>query len=150
MPGGIADNSASGGRTEEEGIGSKIKHFLHLGDRKPSTVGSNTEQHESAAGGAPTGDAASQATATTATAVDDHVIDQTAQGEMIPSAEANRIGATNLNANAENGWPGTIHGEKLGLVTVDLRSVDKTKVTLGGGKKGEGSWVIVPVSSSGL
>ena len=92
------------------------------------------------------GDAASNVYSTTETAVDDKILDQTARGQMMPTAEANRVGATNLNSNAETDWPGMIKGEKLGAVTVDLRSIDKSKVVLGGGKKGEGSWVIVPVS----
>lgn len=99
-------------------------------------------------------DNVSQVASTTTTAVDgngvggntDRVLDQTAQGDMLPSANANRIGATNINANAESGWPGVINGQKLGSIAIDLRSIDK-KVTLGGGKKGEGSWVIVQVGS---
>ncbi|KAK4689492.1 hypothetical protein P7C73_g613, partial [Tremellales sp. Uapishka_1] len=49
--------------------------------------------------------------------------------------------------NAESKWPGVIQGTKLGAVLVSLGGVDKAKVTMGGGKKGEGSWVLVPIAS---
>ena len=76
----------------------------------------------------------------------ERILDQTATNEMEPSPSANAIGATNLNANAESTWPGVIDGEKLAGVVVDLRSVEKGKVHLGGGGKKESSWVMVPVT----
>jgi len=80
----------------------------------------------------------------------DAVLDQSSRGEQLPSAEANKMGATNVNANAEMGWPGMVGGDKLGAVVISLQAVEKGKVSLGGGKKGEGSWVTVPVSQATL
>ncbi|WWC71615.1 uncharacterized protein I206_105573 [Kwoniella pini CBS 10737] len=77
----------------------------------------------------------------------ERVIDQTPRGEMLPSAKANEMGATNLNANAETGYPGIINGNKLNGIVIPLQAIDKSKVVNGGGKKGEGSWVTVPVLS---
>ena len=139
------------GHEEHEGIGAKIKNLF----RKGSTT--NEEKHQvTGEPGTDLNDSTSQATATTATTVD-RVIDQTPQGEMLPSAGANAIGATNVNANAETGWPGVINGQHLASIVVDLHSIDKNKVTLGGGKKNEGSYVTVhvrlihhPVLISGL
>ena len=143
-----------GNGADHEGLGTKIKNLFRRGS------GSHTAHTDTAPTGSvhPVGagdtDNVSQVASTTTTAVDgngvggntDRVLDQTAQGDMLPSANANRIGATNINANAESGWPGVINGQKLGSIAIDLRSIDK-KVTLGGGKKGEGSWVIVQVGS---
>lgn len=84
-------------------------------------------------------------TASTHPNLNEAVLDQNASGAQMPSASANAMGATNVNANAEIGWPGMIDGEKLGAVVVGLQGIEKGRVTLGGGKKGEGSWVIVPV-----
>lgn len=76
----------------------------------------------------------------------DKVIDQTAGGEQLPSAKANAVGATNLNANAETGWPGFIDGQKLGMVAVPLNAIEKNKVGHSGGKKGEAYYITIPVS----
>lgn len=159
---GAGESHAHGPEGEHEGIGTKIKNLF----RRSSTLPEDKQHHDTAAaasadtttgamgaGGTAVADppinngndAMSQATATPATAVD-RVLDQTAQGEMLPSAGANAIGATSLNANAENGWPGVIHGQQLQSVVVDLRALDKSKVTLGGGGKKEGSYVLVHVS----
>lgn len=46
----------------------------------------------------------------------ERVTDQTERGEMLPSVKGNVEGATNLNSNAELGWPGMINGEKLGAI----------------------------------
>ena len=72
-------------------------------------------------------------------------LDQTAQGDQLPSASANAMGANNMNANAETGWPGVIQGDKLQAVVVPLNQIDKHKVKVSGGKRGEASWVTVPV-----
>ena len=149
MPGGPSPtthahpNDSAVADDNEGGFGTKIKNLFRRGsasspEKHAISPPFNAEQSN---------ETMSQATSTTATAVDDRVIDQTVRGEMAPTAEANRFGATNLNANAETTWPGTIDGEKLGAVIVDLRAVEKGKVTVGGGKKGHASWVIVPVSS---
>lgn len=146
------------GHETHEGIGTKIKNLFRRAsashEQKPAEVPQTGAQTGTQAGGQ-TGvldqshhaanDATSQATATTATAVD-RVIDQTPQGDMLPSAHANAAGATNVNANAETGWPGVINGQPLASIVVDLHSIDKGRITLGGGKKHEGSWVIVHVS----
>jgi hypothetical protein len=83
-----------------------------------------------------------------ATQSGDKVIDQTAGGDQLPSAKANAMGASNVNANAESGWPGMVGGEKLQLIAVPLGAIDKNKVAHGGGKKGDGYHVTIPVSSS--
>lgn len=154
---GQAHDSTTHGDEEHQGIGTKIKNLF----RKPSAV--PHDAHDTTTGttgttgstGVPTGvaesvggngnDSVSQTTATTATAVD-RVIDQTPQGDMLPSPQGNALGANNLNANAETGWPGVIQGQHLASIVVDLHSVDKTRVTLGGGKKNEGSTVTIHVS----
>lgn len=153
MPGGANEHTSSSG--EHEGIGAKIMHFFRRGsganDDKHAadshTSGSQGVTHSGTENPSHSSDTGSQGTATTATAVE-HVIDQTPQGEMLPTAGANAMGATNLNANAETGWPGFIQGQPLQGIIVDLRSVDKSKVTLGGGKRGEGNWVTVNVGIS--
>nr|XP_019044605.1 hypothetical protein I302_06518 [Kwoniella bestiolae CBS 10118]OCF23535.1 hypothetical protein I302_06518 [Kwoniella bestiolae CBS 10118] len=76
----------------------------------------------------------------------ERVIDQTPKGEMLPPAKGNEIGATNLNQNAETGYPGVINGSKLSGVVISLGAIDKSKIVVGGGKKGEGSWITVPVA----
>ena len=157
MPGGA--NEREDPTDSGESLTSKFKNLFKRGDDKrvgqpaPDGEGPASASTTTATGAdadqTPTNnaDAISSAPSTTTTAVDDRILDQTARGQMMPSAEANRVGATNLNGNAETGWPGVIKGEKLGAVVVDLKSVDPSKVVLGGGKKGEGSWVIVPINS---
>ena len=76
------------------------------------------------------------------------IVDQNARGDQLPSGEANKIGATSVNANAELAWPGIIGGQRLGAVRVPLTSI-KREVTLGGGKKNEGSWVTLVVNAAG-
>lgn len=146
------DQTAGTGHEEEhQGIGTKIKNLFRRPSAAPHDTAAPGQTGE--ATGQPTGvadttgngnDAMSQATATTATAVD-RVIDQTPQGDMLPSAHGNAVGATNNNANAETGWPGVIQGQHLAAIVVDLHSVDKSRVTLGGGKKNEGSTVTIHV-----
>jgi hypothetical protein len=130
---------AGGNRTteasSETGLTDKIKNLFHRG--------STSTQHTSSS------HAQTQSQDSEITAVEggtERVLDQTAMGEQLPSARANAVGATNVDANAETGWPGLIAGDKLGEVVVDLRGVEKGKVDLGGGKKSEGSYVVVPVS----
>lgn len=132
MPGGAGEHSPG----EHEGIGAKIKSLFKRGSANDEKRDDQATLH---------GDESSPAASTTTTAVD-QVVDQTAHGEMLPSAHANAVGATNLNANTETGWPGMINGQHLQAIVVDLRSLDKSKVSLGGGKKGEGNWVTVQVS----
>ena len=169
MPGGANANTtqppAKSG--DDSSLTSKFKNLFKKGSPKsgpqqlPEDAGTNgtsdatdanvhsaqiVTQGQTASNPASSGDSASNVYSTTETAVEEKILDQNARGQTMPTAEANRIGATNLNSNAETEWPGMIKGEKLGAITVDLRSIDKSKVVLGGGKKGEGSWVIVPVS----
>jgi hypothetical protein len=117
---------------DDTGLTGKIKNLF----KKSST---SHESHDT-----------NESVSSSATAVEgvDKILDQTGRGEQLPSAAGNAIGATNLNANAELGWPGVLNGEKLGAVVVDLRGVQRGKVELGGGMKNEGSYVTVPVSSS--
>ena len=147
MPGGANEHGHAGG--EHEGIGTKIKNLF----RRSSTANEDKHAVDDASGGVNhSGSALTQHSSDSnsqATTAVDPVIDQTSRGEMLPTAGANAVGATNLNANAETGWPGVVNGEHLQGIVIDLRSVDKHKVSVGGGKKGEGNWVTVHVSASG-
>ncbi|KAK8854857.1 hypothetical protein IAR55_003596 [Kwoniella newhampshirensis] len=147
------EGGGSAGTSEEDtGMVAKMKNLF----RRTSTTNTNTNTNTS---GNPSirdtivtqEDNSSSAFGTAHTATsgskEEKVIDQTPRGEMLPSAKGNAIGATNVNSNAELGWPGMIQGEKLGGILVSLHGVEKGKVTLGGGKKGEGSWVTVPITS---
>ncbi|WVQ81942.1 hypothetical protein IAT38_004069 [Cryptococcus sp. DSM 104549] len=118
---------------EDEGIASKFKNLFRRSSTTAKDVPATSGSGESGGGAA--------------AAASERIVDQDESGNMLPGAKANSAGATNVNANAEVGWPGIVQGEKLGAITVPLGSVEKGKVTLGGGKKGEGSWVIVPISS---
>jgi len=136
-----ATDSAVVDNNEETGIAGKIKHLF----RRGSSSAPPNERRTAPPVHNPTQSTNSSGTDSTAV---DGIFDQTARGEQLPSAEANRLGATSVNANAEMSWPGTIGGEKLGAVVVNLQGVDKGRVTLGGGKKGEGSWVNVPITNT--
>ncbi|RSH88638.1 hypothetical protein EHS25_002865 [Saitozyma podzolica] len=82
----------------------------------------------------------------------DKVLDQTAEGDQLPTRTA---GATEKeeeiptypNANAETGWPGVIKGDKLGAIIIPFSSVVKDKVGIHGGKKNEDCWVTVHITS---
>jgi hypothetical protein len=116
-----APSGLNHGNTEEhESIGTKVKN-LFTGHKKHTN-----DDH--------TADAPKHET----------IGDQTGAGEQLPSAAANAMGADNVNANAETGWPGMINGEKLGVVLVSLASIDHTQVKLHQHKK-ESSYVTVPV-----
>ncbi|KIR58862.1 hypothetical protein I312_104587 [Cryptococcus bacillisporus CA1280] len=95
----------------------------------------------------PSAPSASETTSGGTNIAGERLTDQTERGEMLPSAGGNAEGATNLNSNAEMGWPGIINNEKLAAILIPLSSIGK-KVGLGGGKKAEGSWVSVQVTSS--
>lgn len=92
----------------------------------------------------PSAPSASETTSGGTNIAGERLTDQTERGEMLPSAGGNAEGATNLNSNAEMGWPGMINNEKLAAILIPLSSIGK-KVGLGGGKKAEGSWVSVQV-----
>ncbi|ORY35453.1 hypothetical protein BCR39DRAFT_509803 [Naematelia encephala] len=120
----IADDAKEG----KEGFGDKIKHFLHIGSNASHPSHPETKETTSTA-------------STDATAVD-AITDQNAQGQQLtPAAGA-------ADAHAETNWPGIVYGEKLGAIVVDLRAVDKTKVTVGTSKK-LGTTVLVPIGSTG-
>ena len=109
---------------EKESIGTKVKNLFsgnkkHTKDDHPTQDGA--VKHET-------------------------IVDQSGAGEQLPSAAANAMGADNVNANAETGWPGMINGEKLGAVVISLASIDHSQVKLHQHKK-ESSFVTVPVSS---
>jgi hypothetical protein len=160
------------GEHEHEGLLDKMKNLLRRGstttpDRRASAATESTTATTGTGTTAATGataDTAATATASSPTSAGaptsgategtgtanidgeaDKVIDQTARGEQLPSPGANAIGATNINANAELGWPGTINGEKLGAIVVSINSIVKDKIHLGGGKRNEDCWVTVPV-----
>jgi len=136
---------------EHTGIADKIKHFLHLDTASHTNTNTNTNPNTATT---PTTAGMEDSVSSATTAVEpqsqtqgvDRILDQTASGGQLPSPEANAAGATNVNANAEMGWPGMINGEKLGEIVVDLRGVEKDKVHLGGGKRGEGM-VTIPVTA---
>lgn len=119
---------------EHESLGTKVKNLFT--GRRQSKVGSGT--------GTGGNDAASHDTDATAVNPTERVLDQTPQGDALPSPSANAMGATNANANAETGWPGFIAGEKLAAVVISLSSIDQAAVKLHEHKK-EGSFVTVPV-----
>jgi len=110
---------------EHESIGTKVKNLFTGGARKQSkdetnAAGDQGQKHET-------------------------IVDQTGGGEQLPSASANAMGADNVNANAETGWPGYIGGDKLGVIMVSLESIDHANVKLHQHKK-ESSFITVPVS----
>lgn len=120
---------------EDEGLVDKVKNLFRRGSHVPVTTAdkthsANTESGE-AAGAAPGVD---------------KVIDQTPAGEQLPSAKANAAGATNVNANAETGWPGVVAGQKLQAIAVPAHTIEKGKLGLTGGKKGDGYTITIPVS----
>jgi hypothetical protein len=118
-----APSGLNHGNTEEhESIGTKVKNLFTGNKKHPK------DDH-------PTGEGLKHET----------IVDQTGAGEQLPSASANAVGAGNVNANAELGWPGMINGEKLGVVMVSLASIDHSQVKLHQHKK-ESSFVTVPVS----
>jgi hypothetical protein len=132
-------HAASG---EHESLGTKMKN-LFTGGRKHSKDGDDVHHDSSAGAGAGAGGATSTGTGTGPGG--EKILDQTGSGEQVPSPSANAAGATNLNANAETGWPGVVGGEKLGAVIINLSTVDQSAVKLHEHKK-ESSFVTVPVS----
>jgi hypothetical protein len=112
---------------EHESIGTKVKNLFTGGARKQSKDDTNTNTDQ--------GQGQKHET----------IIDQTGRGEQLPSASANAMGADNVNANAETGWPGYIGGDKLGVVMISLESIDHANVKLHQHKK-ESSFITVPVS----
>lgn len=111
---------------EKESIGDKIKNLFTGGGgaaHKKDTSAATGQGHAHDG----------MSTDTDVTAVD-RITDQTPGGEQ-------RGG----DPNAEQGWPGVIHGQKLGAIVVSFHTVGVQGVMLGGGNK-EGSWVTVPVS----
>lgn len=120
---------ATGHGGEHESIGQKVKNLFTGGGRKNS----NDQQHDMSGTGAGPGG--------------EKILDQTGSGEQVPTASANAMGATNMNANAETGWPGVVGGEKLGAIVINLATIDQSGVKLHQHKK-ESSFVTVPVSSS--
>ncbi|WVF72740.1 hypothetical protein IAT40_007558 [Kwoniella sp. CBS 6097] len=146
---GGAGAGTGSGDPEDQGLVAKMKNLFRRSSTttkdtsdtiNTSTDGTNPNANTAGGGGTDAAAAASEG-------VQERVIDQSPKGEMLPSAKGNEIGATNVNANAELGWPGVVHGEKLGAIVIPLHGVEKTRVHLGGGKKGEGSYVSVPITS---
>lgn len=126
----IAENE---GDKNESGFASRMKNMFRRASSSVKERPSAPSASETTSGGPDIGG--------------ERVTDQTERGEMLPSAKGNVEGATNLNSNAELGWPGIINNEKLAAILIPLSSVGK-KVGLGGGKKAEASWVTVQVTSS--
>ncbi|WVQ74832.1 hypothetical protein IAR50_004439 [Cryptococcus sp. DSM 104548] len=113
----------------EGGIASKVKNIL----RRGSTT--NKETPASTGQGQQSGTEAVQS---------EHITDQAASGATLPSAAANKAGATNLNGDTELSWPGVIDGDGLAAVLVPTWALVKDKVQIKH-KKIEGHWVIVHV-----
>lgn len=126
MPGHHKDNKA-GHDADEGGLVDKVKSLFRRGS---TTTKDNAHN-------APTASVAGENPA--------KPLDQTEDGDQLPSAHANAAGATNVNANAETGWPGMVNGQKLQAIVIPLNQIDKHKVKVSGGKRGEASWVTVPV-----
>lgn len=99
------------------------------------------DEHHASGGGGSGGETGTGA----GSAVLEQPADQTADGALRPTGSAMAMGATNLNGSAEIGWPGVVQGQPLGAVLVGLGSVRAEDIKVGGGKKGEASWVTVPV-----
>ncbi|OCF37873.1 hypothetical protein I316_00097 [Kwoniella heveanensis BCC8398] len=131
------------GEPEDQGLVAKMKNLF----RRSSTTTRDTSETVNTDGTGDISTTGGRAGGAEAQGVQERVIDQMPKGEMLPSAKGNELGATNVNANAELGWPGVVHGEKLGAIVISLQGVDKNRVHLGGGKKGEGSYVTVPITS---
>lgn len=165
-----ADESQTG---DHEGLVDKVKHFFRRGsvDRRASTTTESTtatgtttatadatSASPTSAGAPqlpPVGAAETSAQPTGTATINgkvDKVLDQTAEGDQLPTRTA---GATEKeeeipiypNANAETGWPGVIKGDKLGAIIIPFSSIVKDKVGIHGGKKNEDCWVTVHVST---
>ncbi|WWD02498.1 hypothetical protein V865_000538 [Kwoniella europaea PYCC6329] len=141
----------SGGQEEDGGLIGKMKNLFR---RSSTTQRDTSETINTDVGSTPHAQTGVVDTTTSGSAgfgsgagKAERVIDQTPKGEMLPPAKGNEIGATNLNQNAELGYPGVINGSKLSGVLVPLGAIDKSKIAVGGGKKGEASWVTVPILS---
>jgi hypothetical protein len=127
-----AHGTGHSGSEEHESIGTKVKNLFTGGARKHSKTDDTLPGQNQGQG---QGQEAKHET----------ILDQTGAGEQLPSAAANAMGADNVNANAETGWPGYIGGDKLGAIMISLTSIDHASVKLHQHKK-ESSFVTVPVS----
>jgi hypothetical protein len=123
MPGHHKDNKA--GHDTDEGLVDKVKNLFRRNSTKDTA-------HD-----APTSAIAGENPS--------KPLDQNERGDQLPGPNANAAGATNVNANAETGWPGMINGQKLQAIIIPLNQIDRSKVKISGGKRGEASWVTVPV-----
>lgn len=119
---------------EDEGLVDKVKNLFRRGSSHPEghAHGHNKDSQAQTAGG------------------DDKIIDQTPQGGQLPPSGVASAGGGGVDETAESGWPGMVDGGKLQAVVVPLNQVDRNKVAISGGKRGEASWVTVPVSRLGL
>ena len=138
---GVGRHAAHGSGGEHESLGTKVKN-LFTGGRKNSKDTDDHHHHDSTA----TTGTGIGGTGTATGPGGEKILDQTGSGEQVPTPSANAVGATNLNANAETGWPGVVAGEKLGAIVINLASIDHSAVKLHEHKK-ESSFVTVPVSS---
>jgi len=141
MPAHSQAHNASAIAQDDDGFIGKFKNMFRSGsssappDRRPLTGNIVNPKVEGTA-------AAQKPEPPTVEAIND----QTGSGEQMPDARGNAMGATTLNANAELKWPGTINGEKLGAIVVNLGGLDRAQVKMGG-KKNEAAWVTIPVGS---
>ncbi|WWC90788.1 uncharacterized protein L201_005725 [Kwoniella dendrophila CBS 6074] len=146
-----ASGTRTEGGTEQEdgGLIGKMKNLFRRSSAysKDTSETINTDTVSSPNTNTATVDTTTSGSAGLGGGKEERVIDQTPKGEMLPTARGNEMGATNLNHNAELGYPGIINGSKLGGIVIPLGSIDKSKIVNGGGKKGEGSWVTVPILS---
>lgn len=165
MPSHSSVHNPSAAQEASEGFADKLKNLFRRSSATPAHQQQPGAGAASASGNATTLADQSATTGTQSTeggagsqggekghlaggAAGETIVDQNARGDQLPSGEANKIGATSVNANAELAWPGIIGGQRLGAVRVPLTSI-KREVTLGGGKKNEGSWVTLVVNAAG-
>jgi len=119
----------------------KIKSLL----RRVSSSGTKPTHVEPLNGQADTTADAADASAPASAGVLDSIADESPKRDQVGAADTQA--SLHVDGTAETGWPGVIHGDKLGAVVVGLDNLNKLEVKLHGGKKGEGSWVTVPVNA---
>ncbi|WVN90211.1 uncharacterized protein L203_105447 [Cryptococcus depauperatus CBS 7841] len=129
MAGTSSKESAVAEDNENQGFTSKVKNLFRRGSATTK------------------GNIVSEVAPGSTSAAEESIGDQTDRGEMVAPKEANMEGATNVNSSAELGWPGVVHGEKLGAIIAPLSNVGK-KPELSGKKKSEAWYVNVMINAS--
>jgi len=130
MPAHSTIRNPEGAKAHEESALDKLKHLF----RRPSQHAASAEEKKAASN-----ESGNETPFET-------IADQSVQGDQMAPAHAMNEGATNMNGNAEQRWPGVINGQKLGAIVVSLAHVDEKDVKLNGGKKGQSAWVTIPIN----